>query len=247
MPEYLYGRHSVREALRAGRRQIRRVILAQGLRPAPILQEIVQLAKAKGIALEERPKAALAQFARDHQGVVAEASTFPYAQFDIRALLRQSREPLLLALDLLQDPQNMGTLLRTAEATGVALVLLQERRQVGVTPAVSHSSAGAVEYLQVARVVNLARALKELQEAGFTVYGLERSPQSIEYCQAKLLGPLALVVGSEGAGLRRLVRERCQALLSLPMRGRVTSLNAAVAGSVVLFEALRQRKALDGN
>ncbi|NPV06419.1 MAG: 23S rRNA (guanosine(2251)-2'-O)-methyltransferase RlmB [Anaerolineae bacterium] len=244
MTELLYGRQCVREALIAGRRRVHRVLLADGLKPAPILNDILNAAEELGIPLNRVPRQDLARLAEGHQGVVAEASGFPYADFEVELdSVRRRRDGMVLALDLLQDPQNFGSLLRSAEAAGVDLVLVQERRQVGVTPAVSHASAGAAEHLNVAAVVNLRRALQQLQQAGFFVYGLEPSPTSRPYYTADLTGRVSLVVGSEGQGLRRLTRETCDELLEIPMRGRVASLNAAVAGSIVLFEALRQRTA----
>ena len=174
-----------------------------------------------------------------HHGVVAEADRFPYARLE-EAL---TETPLILALDSLQDPQNFGTLLRTALAVEASGIVIPEHRAVGVTPAVSNASAGAVEHLRVARVTNLVRALRELKANGVWVYGLavgENQP----YWDADLSGPLALVVGSEGSGLGRLVAETCDALLQIPMAaGSIQSLNASVAGSLVLYEAFRQRRA----
>ncbi|MGI6207772.1 MAG: 23S rRNA (guanosine(2251)-2'-O)-methyltransferase RlmB [Anaerolineae bacterium] len=242
MTELLYGRQCVREALAAGRRSFRALLLAEGLKPAPILQDITRLAADRGVPLRRVDRRELDRVSTRHQGVALEVGDYPYVDFE-EALggLAGRRESLVLAPDLLQDPQNLGSLLRSAEAAGVDLVLIQERRQVGVTPAVSHASAGAAEHLKVATVVNLRRALQQMQGAGFFVHGLERTPTSLPYHQADLTGRVVLVVGSEGEGLRRLTRETCDVLIELPMRGRVTSLNAAVAGAIVLFEALRQR------
>jgi 23S rRNA (guanosine2251-2'-O)-methyltransferase len=180
----------------------------------------------------------------NHQGVTVEASPYTYAELDdiLSDVADQLVPPLLLLLDLLQDPQNLGSLLRTAEAVGVHGVVIPQRRAVGVTPAVVSASAGAVEHLQVARVANLARTLDELKRRDFWVTGLDLGATTQVYDQVDLSGPLALVVGSEGSGLRRLVREKCDFLMQLPMRGRVASLNAAVAGSVALYEIDRQRR-----
>jgi len=243
MSEYLYGRQCVREALTAGRRTVKVVLLAEGLQPAPILRDIGSLAEARGVPLRQTSKQYLAQVSEQSQGVAVEVGPYPYVDFlDTLQSLRREPAPLVLALDCLQDPQNFGSLLRTAEAVQVDLVVIQDRRQVAVTPAVSHASTGAVEHLQVATVVNLRRALQQMQENGLFVYGLERSPQSQTYYHADLRGAVAVVVGSEGQGLRRLTRETCDMLLEVPMLGRVNSLNAAVAGSLVLYEALRQRQ-----
>jgi 23S rRNA (guanosine2251-2'-O)-methyltransferase len=173
------------------------------------------------------------------------AQTAPYRYTDWGDLLDQVRAAgpaaLVLLLDSLQDPQNFGTLLRTAEAAGVTGIVLPEHRAVGVTPAVVNASAGAVEHLRVAQVTNLPRAIEELQAAGLWVWALDTDPPTTLYTAADLTGPLGLVVGAEGAGVGRLVRARCDGALRLPMHGQVASLNAATAGSIVLYEALRQR------
>ena len=172
---------------------------------------------------------------------MAKADPFPYAQF--AALLPESTLPLILALDSLQDPQNFGTLLRTALAVDASGVVIAEHRAVGVTPAVSNASAGAVEQLRIARVTNLTRSLRELKQRDVWVYGLAVDARQ-PYWEADLSGAVALVVGSEGAGLSRLVAETCDALVSIPMApGSIQSLNASVAGSLVLYEAFRQRRA----
>ena len=244
MSEYLYGRQCVREALRAGRRAVHSVLMAEGLWPAPILRDIATLARERGVALTEARRERLSGLAEPHQGVVAEVGPYPYVGFEesLERLAERSGA-LVLALDCLQDPQNFGSLLRTAEAVQVDLVVIQDRRQVPVTPAVSHVSAGAAEHLKVAVVVNLRRALQQMRECGLFVFGLERAPGSHAYYRCDLRGPSVIVVGSEGQGLRRLTREACDMLLELPMLGNVASLNASVAGSVLLYEAVRQRQA----
>ncbi len=240
--DLLYGRNSVLEALRAGR-AIRRVLLADGAHGLDIL---VAEARHRRIPFEIHDRRELDRRAGDHhQGVVAEAEPFTYAHFDdvLASAEERGQPPLLLALDSLQDPQNFGTLLRTAQAVGTHGVLVPEHRAVGVTPAVSNASAGAVEHLRVARVTNLARALGQLKSRGVWVYGLAVDAGA-DYWDVDLSGPLALVVGSEGSGLGRLVRETCDVLVRIPMAdGAIQSLNASVAGSLVLYEAFRQRRA----
>jgi 23S rRNA (guanosine2251-2'-O)-methyltransferase len=184
----------------------------------------------------------------NHQGVAADVGDYPYVEWR-RILARaetRHEPPLVLLLDLLQDPQNVGTLLRTAEAVGVHGVILQKRRAVGITPAVVSASSGAVEHLLVAQVTNLVRTMKALQEAGLWLVGLEDLPEAGRYDQADLDMPLGLVVGGEGGGMRRLVRETCDLVLRLPMRGRVNSLNAAVAGSIALYQCWQQRRVREG-
>ena len=248
MRETLYGRQAVRETLRAGRRVFHRLLLSQSARPSPVIDDILACANAVHLPLERVPRRTLDELADvNHQGVVLEAGGYPY--YDVGAMiaepLKGGEPPLILILDLIKDPQNLGTLLRTADAVGAHGVILQERRAAAVTPAVVRSSSGAVEHLRVARVTNIARTILSLQEQDIWTAGLDTAPGAHSYDEADLSGPLALVVGSEGRGLRRLVRERCDFLLKVPMEGRVTSLNAAVAGSVVLYEAWRQRRSRD--
>ncbi len=246
MREILYGRNAVLESLRAGRRKPYKVMLAEGVRQTDIVGQIVFLAEQAGVSVNRTERRNLDRLGKvHHQGVALETSAYPYSALDDILALAQSHDeaPLLLLLDLLQDPQNAGSLLRTAEAVGAHGVVVQRRRAVGITPAVVHASAGAVEYLLTAQVTNLVNAIGRLKAHDVWVVGLEAVRDAQLYHEADLTGPLALVVGSEGQGLRQLVRERCDFLVGLPMQGKVTSLNAAVAGSIVLYEAWRQRQA----
>jgi 23S rRNA (guanosine2251-2'-O)-methyltransferase len=246
MVELLYGRRPVYEALRAGRRRIYKLVLAEGVRDdTGVIGQIIKTARTIGAPVTRSPRRELDKFTPNHQGIVAEADPYAYADLDtvISFSVTQDTPSLFLLLDLLQDPQNVGSLLRTSEAVGVHGVVIPRRRAVGVTPAVVNASAGAVEHLRVVQVTNLARTIDELKQHNVWVAGLEADPEAQFLDQADLSGPLALVVGSEGRGLRRLVREKCDFRLRLPMHGRVASLNAAVAGSVALYEVERQRRA----
>jgi 23S rRNA (guanosine2251-2'-O)-methyltransferase len=228
--DLLYGRNAVTEALRAGRRTVHRVLVARGT------HGVDSLARHPRTELVERRRLDDLLGHQHHQGVIAEVSTFPYDRLEDLSL------DLLLVLDSLQDPQNFGTLLRTAQACAVSGVVIPEHRAVHVTPAVSNASAGAIEHLRVARVTNLARTLTWLKERNVWVYGLAVEARA-PFWSVDWTTPSALVVGSEGEGLGRLVRETCDALVEIPMaEGAVQSLNAAVAGSLVLYEALRQRQ-----
>jgi 23S rRNA (guanosine2251-2'-O)-methyltransferase len=244
--ELLAGRNSVHEALRAGRRQIRRVLVAQGAQERGTLADLVAAAAARRVPVEYVDRGQLDRAAGDlhHQGVLAEVTPYPYVDLSEMVLLAQQRQehPFLLALDAVQDPQNVGTLLRTAEVVGVHGVLLPSRRAAHITPAVSRASAGAVEHLLVGQVTNLVRALDDLKSAGVWVVGVEAHPQAVDYASADLNMPLVLVLGSEGAGMHRLVAEHCDLLLQLPMRGQINSLNVAVAGSVLLYHAWMARR-----
>lgn len=242
MREWICGRNPVYEALRAARRQAFRLLVAEGAQEKGRLAEILNLCQQRNVPIERLPRNRLDARFPGHQGVALEVSGYPYSALgDMLALARQRSEPpFLLILDSLQDPQNLGTLLRTAECVGVHGVLLPFRRTVTVTPAVVHASSGASEHLLIAQM-NLAQAIEALKREGVWVIGLEASPQALPPHRVNLDGPLALVVGSEGEGMRPLVRASCDALLHLPMRGQVTSLNAAVAGSLGLYLAWQAR------
>ena len=237
----VYGRNSVLEALRAGR--VERIHMARGARGA--VSEIVGEAAARGIPISEADRDWLNAVAGGdhHQGVAAVVTPYRYSSLDAMLALARKRgePPWLLILDCVQDPQNLGTLLRTAEAVAVHGIVLPEHRAAHVTPAVEKASAGAVEHLLVARETNLTKTILRLRDEGLWVAGVEAVPGAVDFRKASLAGPLAIVVGSEGKGISRLVRESCDFLVSLPMKGVVSSLNAGVAGSVVLYEVLRQR------
>ncbi|MGZ8622457.1 MAG: 23S rRNA (guanosine(2251)-2'-O)-methyltransferase RlmB [Solirubrobacterales bacterium] len=213
--QIIYGRRPVAEAER-GRRRVRQAWTSAELDPA----ELTRLAGSP-----------------DHQGCVAEVDPYPYA--DPEALLGQP-DGLLVALDQVQDPQNLGAVCRSAEAAGAAGVVIPARRSAAVTAAACKASAGAVEHLPVARVTNLADWLGRAKDAGAWIYGAEASAEA-RYTQTDLTGSVVLVLGSEGKGLRRRVAGACDVLVSIPVRGRVASLNVSAAASALLFEAVRQR------
>jgi 23S rRNA (guanosine2251-2'-O)-methyltransferase len=242
MREWICGRNPVYEVLAVNRRSISRLMVAEGAQPKGRLAEILALCSAQGIPVERVSRTRLDGYGSGHQGVALEAGPYPYSSLNeiIDNLKGQQEMALVLILDMIQDPQNLGTLLRTAESVGVNGVLLPLRRAATVTPAVVQSSSGASEYLQIARA-NIAQAIAQLKEAGMWVIGLEGRAEALPPAQVRLDVPLALVVGSEGAGMRRLVRESCDMLMGLPMRGKVGSLNAAVAGSVALYMAWQAR------
>lgn len=244
--EYLYGRNPVFESLRARRRKPIRLFLSDcaELR-AQVIIAITSLAQKKNIPVSTVPKFQLERLvgSSQHQGVVLQVSGYPYVKIeDILTLALQKKEdPFVLILDLLQDPQNVGTLLRTAEAVGVHGIILQERRAVGITPAVVNSSAGAVEHLYISQVINISQAINFLKKSELWIYGLEHEKNSIAFSEMDFSGPIGLVVGSEGEGIRELVRRNCDHLISIPMKGQITSLNAAVAGSIALYQIFAER------
>lgn len=245
--EWLYGRNAVRETLRAGRRRLHRLRVSAGAQMSGTFGDVVRLAEKLAVPIERIDHKSLDRQMREvnHQGVALEVTPYPYATLeDCLALAEQRGEPaLLLLLDHLQDPQNVGTLLRTAECVGVHGVVIPGRRAAEVTPAVVNASSGASEHLLIASLTNLAQSITELQRRGVWVVGVENDPAADLFDRADLNMPLALVIGAEGAGLARLTRDRCDFLVRLPMTGQIASLNAAVAGSIVLYHAWRQRAA----
>jgi 23S rRNA (guanosine2251-2'-O)-methyltransferase len=243
--EFLYGRRPVYEALRAGRRAVKRLLVAEGSIDSGGIVSATSLAEQQGIAIETVRRDALDARVggANHQGIVLEAGGYRYVEVDamLEDAERKGEPPLLLVLDLLQDVQNVGTLLRTADAVGVHGVIIQERRAADITPAVVGASSGAVEHLHVARVTNIVRTMADLKECDVWFAGLDLGEDAVRLDQANLDGSLGLVVGSEGSGLRRLVRETCDFIVYLPMRGRVASLNAATAGSLALYAVWQAR------
>lgn len=242
MADYVWGRNPVLETLRSARR-VHRLLLAEGARDAGLV-DLLSEAERRHVRVEYVPRRRLDELTQGavHQGCVASVAPREYASVeDILALARQREEPpLLLILDAIQDVQNLGSLLRTAEAVGAHGVILPEHRAAGLTPAVDKSSAGAVEHLLIAQVTNLTRTVDALKKQGIWIVGLAGEAAQ-DYDRVDLDRPLALVVGNEGKGISRLLREHCDFLVRLPMRGQVNSLNAAVAGSIVLYHAWRQR------
>lgn len=240
--EILVGVHAVLEALRAGQ-PMNKILVARQSRRQEV-EEIIRLAREDGIPVQMVPPEHVKRLSAGvpAQGVVAVASPKRYVSLDeIMQVARRQGEPaLLLALDQVEDPQNLGAILRNAEAAGAHGVIIPARRSALATAAVAKASAGALAHVPLARVTNLARALDELREKGLVVVGLSAEADTVLY-SLSLLNPLVLVVGGEDRGLRRLVREKCDWLASLPLRGRVNSLNAAAAAAVALYEVLRQR------
>jgi len=236
MKETLYSRNAVYETLRAKRRQPFSLEIAEGVKEKGRLSDILGVAKERKIPVKRVPRGRLDRLKANHQGVALEASGYPYADpVDIFELAEERNEPLfVLLLDTLNDPQNFGTLLRTAEVVGVHGVVIPLARTVGVTPAVVNASSGASEHLLVAQA-NLHQAIDALKEAGAWIIGLEGEEDAQAPDEVRLDGAIGLVVGSEGEGMRPLTAKSCDILMKLPMKGKIESLNAAVAGSVALY------------
>ena len=243
--DFLYGLHPVEEALRAGSRQFDHVCVARE-RHDQRLQRIIDLCREKGVRLRFEPREHLTKLAKTpgHQGVVAIVR--PKTTLELEDLLdgpRASAGPrLLLALDGVEDPQNLGALLRSADGAGAVGVIVTERRSAPLSPVAIKASAGAAEHIPVARVINLSRSLDQLKERDFWIVGLDERG-TMSYDEFDFTSNCVLVLGREGAGLHDLVRRHCDHLLRIPMAGKVPSLNVSAAGAVVLFEAARQRRA----
>jgi 23S rRNA (guanosine2251-2'-O)-methyltransferase len=232
----VYGRNAVREALR-GRRA---ATVAWILATEPAARE--PWLSARDVRIAAAPEIERACGSREHQGVCAELAAYPYVS---AAELLVGPAPLIVALDEVQDPQNLGAICRTAECAGASGVVICERRAAEVTPAVCRASAGAVEHLRIARARNLADFLIAAGRAGCWCYGAAATPTAIPYTQPDYAGGVVLVLGAEGHGLRRRVAESCDALVALPLRGRIGSLNVSAAAGALLYEVLRQRPTLD--
>jgi 23S rRNA (guanosine2251-2'-O)-methyltransferase len=233
----VYGINAVKEAI--GMRPIEYVMVAAGQHGHRV-QEIVDACRRAGVSVRFAPRAALERAAgtSHHQDVVVVCAAKQYE--DLESLVRGREKPLLVALDSVEDPRNLGAIIRTAVAAGADGLVIPERRAAGLTAAVAHASAGALEHARIARVTNLVRSLLELKEHGVWVYGFESRAEK-SYLNLDYTGSCALVLGGEGEGLHRLVRESCDVVAHIPLHGPVESLNVSVAAAVVLYEAARQR------
>ena len=241
--DILYGIHPVLECIRAGRRAISAVYTVEG-KTMRRLEQVISWADRHRVPIEALKPSRLESLARSphHQGVAVRASAYPWATMaDITGKKSQAvGGPLVLAVDSLQDPHNLGALVRTALCVGVGGILLPKDRSAAPSPTVCKASAGALEHVRMVKVVNLAKALKQLKESGLWVAGLDRDADDSVFA-ADLTGPLAIVIGGEQKGIRPLVKKQCDFLLTIPQQGPLGSLNASVAGAVTMYEAFRQR------
>ncbi|MEW6189132.1 MAG: 23S rRNA (guanosine(2251)-2'-O)-methyltransferase RlmB [Actinomycetota bacterium] len=242
MSEVVEGRNPVLETLR-GKRIVEKILLAENLKDSKVLTQIKEIARRRGIPLISVSRRELDSIASlgAHQGVVAFIEPFSYTPFDVfLSTLDQTPEPIVLLLDGVEDPQNFGSLLRSVDAAGVSGVIISKRRCVGVTPAVCKASAGAVEHVPIIQVSNLPYAIDKLKREGFWIVGGVAEAEK-RYFETDLAGKVGLVLGSEGRGISRLVLEKCDFLVSIPMHGKISSLNVAIAGALLMYEARRQR------
>ena len=235
------GRNPVLEALKSGR-DIEKILIAKGNKEGSI-NKIIGIAKERKIVIQnvERNKLDTMSTTQSHQGVIAISSAYSYRSIDDILKLAEERneDPFIIILDEIEDPHNLGAIMRTAECAGAHGIIIPKRRSVGLTSTVSKTSAGAIEYMPVARVTNINNAIDELKEKNIWIYGAHM--EGSYYYEQNLKGPVAIVIGSEGKGISRLTKEKCDFLIKIPMKGKVSSLNASVAASIITYEVVRQR------
>ena len=235
----LAGRNPIREALKAGR-PMEKLLVADG-DLSGAAREIVKLARAQNVVVQTVDRARLDQIYPAHQGMLAYVAAVPYTPVEdmLAAARAKGEDPFIIVLDGITDPHNLGAIIRSAECAGAHGVVIPERRAAGLSPAAAKAAAGALSFMPVSRVKNLNRALDELKEAGLWVVGADMDGEGVY--QADLTGPVALLIGSEGDGVSRMARQRCDRVVSLPIRGHIDSLNASVAAGVLMYEIVRQR------
>ncbi|MCR1935664.1 23S rRNA (guanosine(2251)-2'-O)-methyltransferase RlmB [Clostridium tepidum] len=240
--DIIEGRNAVIEALKSNK-TIEKIVMAKGELEGSI-KIIKSLAKEKGIVINEvdRKKLDSISQTRSHQGVIAFTTPYKYCSVDdiIRYAKEKGEDPFIVILDEIEDPHNFGSILRTAEVCGVHGVIIPKRRNVGVTPTVYKTSAGAAEYMKISKVTNINNVIDKLKEKGIWIYGADMCGN--DYCfDANLSGAIALVIGSEGRGISKLTKSKCDVLVKIPMLGKITSLNASVASGILMYEILKQR------
>ncbi|MEZ7171995.1 23S rRNA (guanosine(2251)-2'-O)-methyltransferase RlmB [Sporosarcina sp. OR05] len=239
--ELIGGKNPVVEALRSGR-ELNKIWIAEGLNKKSI-GEILSLAKQAGVLVQAVPKQKLdGMLDVNHQGVIASVAAYAYAELDDLFAIaeRRGEDPLFLILDELEDPHNLGSILRTADATGVHGVIIPKRRSVGLTGVVAKASTGAIEHIPVVRVNNLSQTVEDLKKRDVWIAGTD-AKGSQDYRKMDATLPLAIIIGSEGKGMSRILKEKCDFLYHLPMVGQVTSLNASVAAALLMYEVFRKR------
>lgn len=244
--EFIIGKNPVIEALKSNR-DINKILIAEGSQRGQ-MQQVTSLAKEGNVLVQFVPKKKLDQITDgNHQGVLAYVAAYQYAELDDLFAAAEAREepPFFLLLDEIEDPHNLGSIIRTADAVGAHGIIIPKRRAVGLTATVAKASTGAIEYIPVVRVTNMARTIDQLKELGVWIAGTDASGTE-DYRRFDATLPLGLVIGSEGKGMGRLVRDKCDFLIKLPMAGKVTSLNASVAASLLMYEVFRKRHPLEG-
>lgn len=237
MEDFIIGRNAVKEALR-GDRIIQRVLVSDE-RGIKGLGEIIKKAKDKGIEVRKTPQQKLNKYGNNHQGVVALVAKACFTTLD-EALMAETKTPLLIILDGIEDPHNMGAIIRTAECVGASAVLIPKRHSAPINSTVAKTSAGAIEHVSLVEIGNVSQTIKMLKKAGFWVLGAAMEGEQTLY-ESDMTVPTVLVIGNEGKGISRLVKEQCDYLVQIPMLGKLNSLNASVAAAILMYEVVRQR------
>lgn len=244
--DFIIGKNPVIEALKS-ERDINKIFIAEGSQSGQ-MQQVIGLAKSAGVLVQFVPKKKIDGMAEgNHQGVIAQVAAYQYAEIDdlFAAAEKKNEAAFFLLLDEIEDPHNLGSIMRTADAVGAHGIIIPKRRAVGLTATVAKSSTGAIEYIPVVRVTNMARTIDELKERGVWIAGTDAKGKQ-DFRQMDGTMPLGLVIGSEGKGMGRLIRDKCDFLINLPMAGHVTSLNASVAAALLMYEVYRKRHPLEG-
>lgn len=244
--DYIIGKNPVIEALKS-ERDVNKILIAEGSQKGQ-MQQVIGLAKENHVLVQFVPKKKIDQLVEgNHQGVVAQVAAYQYAELDDLFVEAEKRNeaPFFILLDEIEDPHNLGSIMRTADAVGAHGIIIPKRRAVGLTATVAKASTGAIEYIPVVRVTNMSRTIDELKERGVWIAGTDAKGKE-DFRSFDSTIPLGLVIGSEGKGMGRLIRDKCDFLIRLPMRGHVTSLNASVAASLLMYEVYRKRYPLEG-
>ncbi|AND37739.1 MULTISPECIES: 23S rRNA (guanosine(2251)-2'-O)-methyltransferase RlmB [Bacillaceae] len=244
--DFIIGKNPVIEALKS-ERDINKIFIAEGSQSGQ-MQQVIGLAKSAGVLVQFVPKKKIDGMAEgNHQGVIAQVAAYQYAEIDdlFAAAEKKNEAAFFLLLDEIEDPHNLGSIMRTADAVGAHGIIIPKRRAVGLTATVAKASTGAIEYIPVVRVTNMARTIDELKERGVWIAGTDAKGKQ-DFRQMDGTMPLGLVIGSEGKGMGRLIRDKCDFLINLPMAGHVTSLNASVAAALLMYEVYRKRHPLEG-
>jgi 23S rRNA (guanosine2251-2'-O)-methyltransferase len=242
--EIIIGRNPVLEALKS-ERDINKIMIAEGSQKGS-MQQIIAIANERKVFLQFVPKKKIDQMVEgNHQGVIAQVAAYQYAELDdlFAVAAKRNEAPFFLILDELEDPHNLGSIMRTADATGAHGIIIPKRRAVGLTSTVAKASTGAIEYIPVARVTNLSRTVEELKERGIWIVGTD-AKGSDDYRNLDGNMPIGIIIGSEGKGMSRILKEKCDFLIHMPMVGKVTSLNASVAAGLLMYEVYRKRNPL---
>jgi 23S rRNA (guanosine2251-2'-O)-methyltransferase len=244
--DFIVGKNPVIEAIKSNR-EINKILIAEGSQRGQ-MQQVTGLAKERNIIVQFVPKKKLDQITdQNHQGVLAYIAAYDYAELEdlFAAAEKKNEPPFFMLLDEIEDPHNLGSIMRTADAVGAHGIIIPKRRAVGLTTTVAKASTGAIEYIPVVRVTNMAQTIDELKERGVWIAGTDAKGKE-DYRQFDGTLPLGLVIGSEGKGMGRLIRDKCDFLIQLPMAGKVTSLNASVAAALLMYEVYRKRHPLEG-